>query len=164
MILFKTSLISKVTLLLVATMLSVSATALDFNQTQRLANQGVVEAQNILGLLYKEGDGVRQDYGKAVEWFKKAADQGYASGQYNMGYAYSSGQGVRQDYSKALEWFKKAADQNNNFAQFHIGAIYEIGQSVRHNKATAKEWYGKACDNGNQIGCNNYKRLNEQGY
>ncbi len=29
---------------------------------------------------------------------------------------------------------------------------------------TAKEWFGKACDNGAQMGCDRYKRLNEQGY
>ena len=42
--------------------------------------------------------------------------------------------------------------------------IYEEGWGVRQNKADAKEWYGKACDNGDQLGCNYYRKLNEQGY
>jgi len=71
---------------------------------------------------------------------------------------------VRQDDSKALEWFKKSAKQNNRTAQGYLGKIYENGKGVRQNKTTAKEWYGKACDNGFQLGCDNYKRLNEQGY
>lgn len=42
--------------------------------------------------------------------------------------------------------------------------MYEVGEGVRQNKATAKELYGKSCDNGYQGGCDDYKRLNEQGY
>ena len=43
-----------------------------------LAQQGNAAAQNNLGLMYKKGDGVTQDYGTAVEWFKLAAKQGHA--------------------------------------------------------------------------------------
>jgi TPR repeat protein len=31
-----------------------------------------------LGLLYRDGQGVAQDYDKACEWFQKAADAGDA--------------------------------------------------------------------------------------
>lgn len=39
------------------------------------ADQGSVWAQMNVGLLYTQGgDGLPQDYGKAIEWFRKAAD------------------------------------------------------------------------------------------
>ena len=42
------------------------------------AQQGSVEAQYNLGLLYAQGQGVPQDAGQAIQWFRRAADQGYA--------------------------------------------------------------------------------------
>ena len=30
-----------------------------------------------LGICFYNGDGVSQDYGEAVKWWKKAAEQGY---------------------------------------------------------------------------------------
>ncbi|MGO3736687.1 MAG: tetratricopeptide repeat protein, partial [Moraxellaceae bacterium] len=62
MILLNTALIRKTTLFLAAAMLSVSAMATGFNENQRLANQGDADAQYSLGVMYKDGDGVRQDY------------------------------------------------------------------------------------------------------
>jgi uncharacterized protein len=41
-------------------------------------------AQSPIGNLYDEGNGVAQDYQKAMEWYLKAADQGNASAQNNL--------------------------------------------------------------------------------
>ncbi len=65
------------------------------------------------GLKYYNGDGVKQDFIAAMEWFKKAADQGNAEAQCKIGSMYENGDGVKQDFIAALEWFKKAADQGN---------------------------------------------------
>ena len=65
--LLETSLIRKTTLFLIAAMLSVSAMALDFNQTQQLANQGDASAQFIIGSIYYEGEGVQQNYATVKE-------------------------------------------------------------------------------------------------
>ncbi|WP_206442816.1 tetratricopeptide repeat protein [Aliarcobacter cryaerophilus] len=77
---------------------------------------------------------------------------------------YDSGRGVKQDYIKAKELYEKAANQGNTKAQFNLGGMYYDGHGVRQNKKIAKEWFGKACDGGDQIGCDNYKILNQQGY
>ena len=111
--LFKTSVISKITIFLVSAMLSVSVMALDFNQTQRLANQGKASAQYDLSLMYDEGEEVRQDYFKAVEWYQKAANQGNFDGQNNLGRMYFKGYGVRQNKAKAKEIFGKTCDGGN---------------------------------------------------
>ena len=58
--------------------------------------------------MYDNGQGVRQDYAQAVQWYLKAAEQGYADAQYNLGLMYEKGQGVRQSKIVAKEWFKKA--------------------------------------------------------
>jgi TPR repeat protein len=43
-----------------------------------LAEQGNALAQLGLGVMYANGQGVPQDYGQAVVWYRKAADQGDA--------------------------------------------------------------------------------------
>jgi len=34
-----------------------------------------------LGVCYKDGEGVKQDYSQAVEWYRKAAEQGHDDAQ-----------------------------------------------------------------------------------
>ena len=46
--------------------------------------------------MYKNSEGVRQDYAKALEWYTKAANQGVAEAQFNLGLMYENGEGVRQ--------------------------------------------------------------------
>jgi len=75
------------------------------------AEQGDVEAQYTLGMLYYEGHGVRQDYATARHWWEQAAAQGHASAQYRLGVLYQKGRGVPQDAATAREWFEKSAVQ-----------------------------------------------------
>ena len=157
-----TSLIRKITLLLVAAMFSLSAMAADFDQTQREANQGNAQAQAFLGSVYYQGEGMRQDYTKAAQWFEKAANQGHAGSQFILGSMYARGEGVPQDYSKSMQWLEKSANQGDANAQYALGVIYNNGLGVRQNTATAKEYFGKACDNGNQDGCDDYRMLNQR--
>ena len=135
-----------------------------FEWNTKAANQGYAGAQYNLGLMYHKGHGVRQDYQKAVEWYTKAANQGIAEAQHNLGVMYDEGQGVRQDYQKAVEWYTKAANQGIAEAQFNLGLMYYNGEGVRQNKSTAKRYFGQACDNGLQLGCDHYRKLNQQGY
>jgi hypothetical protein len=52
---------------------------------------------------------VRQDWGEAVKWFRKAADQGYARAQYILGVMHENGEGMPQDYVQAHKWFNLEA-------------------------------------------------------
>ncbi|MBO8092775.1 MAG: sel1 repeat family protein [Prosthecochloris sp.] len=56
------------------------------------------------------------------------------------------------------------AESGNVGAQYTIGLKYDNGRGVKQDKRKEKEWFGKACDNGSQMGCDNYRKLNEQGY
>ena len=131
-----------------------------------LAKQGNALAQFVLGGCYDFGEceGIPQDYVKARWWYEKAAVQGNAEAQFNLGLMYRKGEGVRQDYVKARQWYEKAAKQGHAQAQNNLGFMYDHGKGVRQNKRTAKEWFGKACDNGDQMGCDNYRKLNERGF
>lgn len=76
----------------------VIATTADLSQIIRLANQGYVQSQFNLGLMYAQGRGIGQNYQKALEWYQKAANQEDALAQNMLGMIYKNGEGVPQDY------------------------------------------------------------------
>ena len=125
-----------------------------------LAEQGDVNAQYNLGIMYDNGRGVKQDDFEAVKWFRKAAELGHANAQSNFGVAYSTGRGVRQDDVEAVKWFKKAAGNGGKEVQRKLGLSYLVGRGIQKDRILAKEWFGKACDNGHQKGCEFYGKLN----
>ena len=53
----------------------------DFQETLQAAGQGDAPAQYNLGVMYDQGQGVRQDYAQAVQWFRKVVEQGYPQAQ-----------------------------------------------------------------------------------
>jgi GAF domain/PilZ domain/Sel1 repeat len=71
---------------------------------RRLANQGDPRAEYALGKRYANGDGVKQDYRTAKDWFLAAAEQGHIRAQGKVAAAFWSGKGAPQDYSKAYYW------------------------------------------------------------
>ena len=111
----------------------------DFKETLQAAEQGNAQAQFNLGLRYAKGQGIRQDYAQAVQWYRKAAEQGVAKAQYNLGLMYDQGQGVRQDDVQAVQWYRKAAEQGFAQAQYNFGVMYAKGEGVRQNYKIAKE-------------------------
>ena len=101
-----------------------------FLETQQKVEQGDIESQFDLGLMYFYGRGVTQDYSKAIEWYSKAAGQGDADAQHNLSKMYSDAHGVAQDYRKAIEWYGKAAEQGYAYAQLNLGVMYLNGMGV----------------------------------
>ncbi len=83
---------------------------------EQLLDDGVAEAQSLLGLLYAQGKGVAQDFEASLELFQKAAAQGHADGQYYLGYTYLEGSGVKADPVTALAWFMQAAARGHEKA------------------------------------------------
>lgn len=84
------------------------------------ADQGYARAQNNLGNLYYDGEGVKKDYKEAARFYKLSADQGNPEAQNNLGVLYQVGQGVRQNYSEAARLYKRSAAQGNISAKKRI--------------------------------------------
>lgn len=68
-----------------------------YNEFRPFAENGNVEAQNILGLMYEE----EFRYESSVYWLRKASEKGYARAIYNLANSYSMGHGVSQSYIAA---------------------------------------------------------------
>ena len=88
-----------------------------------LAEQGEARAQNNLGVMYANGDGVLQDAAEAVRWYRMAAEQGVAGAQRNLGFMYENGRGVLQDAVLAHMWYNIGSANGNVFGSENRGAI-----------------------------------------
>lgn len=113
---------------------------------QPLADAGAPQAEQVLGLMYANGWGVKQRFDLAASWYEKAAAQGVEAAQNNLGTLYMRGAGVPQDYAKAAYWFHKAADQGAAQSCFNLGDLYENGLGVPQDYKVAATWYRKAAE------------------
>ena len=113
-----------------------------------LADKGDAKAQEMLGWIYKNGEGTSKDDAQSLAWFRKAADQGNAPSQEQMGWMLREGRVVGKDDAQAIDWFRKAADQNNAGAQFALGLSYASGRGVPRDEQQAKIWYEKSAQQG----------------
>ncbi len=71
-----------------------------------------------LGQLYEDGQGVPQDYVKALEWYRKGAEQGDIWAQFSVGRFYEWGNGVHQDDQEACFWYSLAASRSSDKVPF----------------------------------------------
>ncbi|MDP6787135.1 MAG: tetratricopeptide repeat protein [Rhodospirillales bacterium] len=112
------------------------------------AEQGDLEAQNKLGLIYVQGKGVVRDYEKAVKWFRRAAESDYAPAQMNLGQMYLLGTGVAQSDALAVDWNRRAAEQGNAGGQYNLGVAYARGKGVPQDWVQAHAWFSISATNG----------------
>ena len=124
---------------------------------ERASEQGLESAAELLKLLKAAKEhpfdlGVacfeKNDYKKAVLYFRIAAQQGDANAQFNLALCYSQGQGVEQDQSEAARWYRKAAEQGDAKAQYNLARCYEHGKGVEQDQAEAIRWYRAAAEQG----------------
>ena len=71
------------------------------------AEQGNAKAQYNLGWMYVNGEGVAENYRKAIKSFSRSN----AGAQYNLGLMYAKGYGVVADNREAVKWYRTAAKQ-----------------------------------------------------
>ena len=122
---------------------------INMKEGMKLTGLGNAISQYRIGNMYFKGEGVLQDYEKALEWYKKSAEQENANAQLELAHMYKAGQGADKNYKKALYWYKKAAEQENTEAQFFIGNMHYYGKGTLQDYKKALEWYKKAAELGN---------------
>ena len=69
-----------------------------------------------LGISYENGNGVDQDYAKAIQLHDKACDLNEGRGCHNLGNIYLNGDAGTPDYAKASQYFSRACDLNNELS------------------------------------------------
>jgi TPR repeat protein len=79
-------------------------------------------AQYYLGVMYTNGQGVKQDFAEAAKWYSRAAKQGISQAQFRLGEIYAKGQGVPADPEQAYAWFAVAAQLGHAQASAALGS------------------------------------------
>jgi len=126
------------------------------------ANEGHPYAQYNLGLCYKNGTGVKQNFITAVHWIRKAAEQNDPDAQHSLGLRYKIGEGVIQDNREAVKWFMKAADQGYCFSQSHLAKMLKKGMGTTIDYFQSIYYYKLAADQGDNDSHKKLKRFNEE--
>ena len=112
---------------------------------RKAAEQGVSQAQNNLGVMYKDGQGVKQDFSEAARWFQRAARQDNTLAQLNLGWLYHAGKGLSQNADSARYWYSQAAQKGHATAQLNLGILY----LQQKDTTTAIHWLQQASQQGN---------------
>ena len=85
-----------------------------------LAESGHPRAQAIIAIMYRFGEGVRQDSVQALNWYQRAAESGHLTSQYHLGILLLQDREVDADPEAAKVWLETAATQG------HAGARSEL--------------------------------------
>jgi len=115
----------------------------------RKAEQGDVDSQFHVGVMYDNGQGVPQDYQEAIRWYLAAAEQGDAGAQNSLGVRYQRGQGVPQDYIQAHMWYNLAAsnltgeDREMPVKNRDLIAEKMTAEQIAEAQRLAREWKPK---------------------
>ncbi len=78
-----------------------------------------VDEAIVLGHSYND----KQEYDKALGYFRQAAEQGDALGCAWVGFYYENGFSVEKDETQAREWYEKSAALGNGFGAYARGMI-----------------------------------------
>jgi TPR repeat protein len=107
------------------------------------AQQGDAKAQVFVAYLYETGQGVKQDYAKAAEWYRKAAEKGNATAQTQIGNMYFQGRGVPQNYIYAYMWLELASRQGNVQAKASKALVKKKMSQTQIAEAKKMSWKWK---------------------
>lgn len=128
------------------------------------AEQGMPDAQALLGQILLDGRGISQDATQARYWFAKAADQGHLMGINMLGRCYELGWGGEIDAAAAAVQFKQAADQGMEWGMYNYANLLLRGNGVPRNETEALDWHRKAAALGNAKSLNVIGRFYEEGW
>lgn len=109
------------------------------------AQQGDAKAQVFVAYLYETGQGVKQNYAKAAEWYGKAARQGNPEAQTQLGNMYRQGRGVPQNYVLAYMWLDLASQKGSRQAselKKKVGSMMTAKQKDEARKLL-RNWKGR---------------------
>jgi len=114
------------------------------------AAQGHVRALTNLGNMFRDGQGVEQNYAEAVRLYRLAEEQGDAEGQANLAYMFFQGSGTPKDLAQAVRFMRLAAAQGHVRAQCSLGIwLRSICPELARDPAEGLSWMRIAATNGN---------------
>lgn len=117
---------------------------------ERASNLNNANALKKMGDIYYNGNGVKNDYKKAYNYYILSEKNGNKSIYYDIGLMLYYGQGCENNYIKAMEYFKQSSDINNdNRSQYMLMLMFKKGISVEKNPIEELRFLKLSAQNGN---------------
>lgn len=111
---------------------------------ERSAAQQYPAGQLLLGRLYQDGQGVRQDQQRGLALISQAAEQGIAEARFNAGLAHLNGLGTPSDPARAERYLKLAALDGHMASHLSLASLHES----RGEPEQARYWLRQAARKG----------------
>lgn len=127
------------------------------------ATMGHAEAQYLLGLLLRAGDGIAADPAQSLNWIRAAAEQGHLQAQYAAAQAYAAAstapEGAEgtaraqaaENAAEGLRWLRAAAAGGHVQAQVFLGHALDSGRGAPQDRSAALDWYRRAAEAGHPL-------------
>lgn len=112
---------------------------------RKVAENGCVMAQHMLGHWYYSGFALDCDYTEAAAWYRKAAEQGYPYAQERLARCYVRGRGVEKNLEEAERWLKKAVANASEGERDYYEARYDSFRRMVVEGNDAYLWYRGQC-------------------
>ena len=112
------------------------------------AASGNARAQFIVAGRFLDGQGVGQDFGKALFWYQQAATRGLAPAQYRLATLYELGKGTAADPKQALVWYERAALGGNVKAMHNAAVLLAGNKAGPADYDRAFRWFKAAAERG----------------
>lgn len=133
-----------------------------FELLQKAVKQGHVQSIIETGLCYYNGDLVKQDKAKAVEFWSDAAQKGSIEAKVRLAFSRISDYEKGKDVSNEIRIFEESSKSGSVLAQSALAYCYEKGIGVKQNSPQAVELYRKAAYRGNMAAYSSLKRMYDE--
>jgi hypothetical protein len=97
-------------------------------------------AQQTLGLMYINGDGVEKNYKEAAFWFARAAGANYQPAMYDLAVMFKNGEGVPVNIDQAIYFFTKSAEMGYLMSMHELIKIYKILDNQKQVEYWSKKY------------------------
>jgi TPR repeat protein len=101
---------------------------------QIAADQGLADAQNYLGAMNQNGQGMAIDHEQAIAWYRKAALQSHIRAQANLGFAIGTNNADENKQNEALAWLSIASQQGDVSAEKGLIEIEQVMTPEKRQK------------------------------
>ena len=117
--------------------------------TKRVAEKNDPKAMTMLGELYSNGFGVKRDYDKAIEWYRRGSDAGDREGMFALAMLRLGGRGGPKGGEDAAKLLAASAKLGSPAATYNLALLYIDGQILPQDMRRAAELLRIAADAGN---------------
>lgn len=125
------------------------------------AEEGNLESQYQLAMIYILGEEVPQNFAEAEKWLRTASGKGHLPSKRELGILIASGSVKSGAETEAYDLLRSPVDRMDPRSIYYLAFMYETGRGVERSIVDAIRLYGTAANLGYPGAYEDYTRLNE---